>query len=315
MTYKYAIGIDAGKEHFDAVLHGAGAKPSRFPNNSEGFARFRKEFAVQLPDALAVLEATGGYETALLAELLSLGTRVHRADPLTAKHFIRSLGKRAKTDKLDAQALARYGWERKDMLRLFQLGDKPQQELKTLLARRQDLLAMRVAEQTRLGHPRYQEVQACLRAVLKTLTAQIEAIEGRIETLIQASKDLSAKAELMTGFKGIGRKTAIVLLAHMPELGTLTRRQAASLAGCAPHPRDSGSLRGYRRTVGGRAAVKRALFMAAMCARRYNPTLSAFYARLVQNGKKPIVAIVAVMRKIVTILNAVLRDAVPQTTW
>ncbi len=315
MAYQYAIGIDVGKDHFDAALHGARVKPSRFSNSGEGFAKFRKEFSAQLPQALVVLEATGGYETALLAELLSHGISVHRADPLTAKHFIRSLGKRAKTDRLDAMALARYGWERQDMLRLFELKDKSQQELNTLLARRQDLLSMRIAEETRLAHPRYQDVQACLKAVLKALSGQLEAIEGRIDALIGASQELSAKLELMTSLKSIGKKTAIVLLGHMPELGTLTRRQAGSLAGCAPHPRDSGLMRGYRRTIGGRAAVKRALFMAAMCARRYNPALSAFYDRLVQNGKKPIVAIVAVMRKLVTILNAMLRDAQPQTTW
>jgi transposase len=228
MTYRYAIGIDAGKEHFEAALHGAGAKPSRFPNSSEGFARFRMEFAAQLPEALAVLEATGGYETALLAELLSHGIAVHRADPLTAKHFIRSLGKRAKTDKLDALALARYGWERQDMLRLFRMEDKSQQELNTLLARRQDLLAMRIAEETRAVHPRYRDVQACLKAVLKTLIAQLDTLERRIDALIAASAKLSAKLELMTGLKSIGKKTAIVLLGHMPELGTLTRLRPAS---------------------------------------------------------------------------------------
>ena len=173
MSYKYAIGIDAGKTHFDAALHGRQAKPSRFPNSGEGFARFREEFALQLPQALAVIEATGGYETALLADLAGHGVAIHRADPLTAKHFIRSLGKRAKTDNLDALALARYGWERRDMLRLFRMEDKPQQELNALLARRQDLLAMRVAEQTRLLHPRYHQVQDCLKAVLKTLDTQL----------------------------------------------------------------------------------------------------------------------------------------------
>ena len=315
MAYKYAIGIDVGKAHFDAALYGAQVTPSRFPNSGEGFAQFIKKFAAGLPEALVVLEATGGYETALLAELLSQRTAVHRADPLTAKHFIRSLGKRAKTDRLDALALARYGWERRDMLRPFQPKDKPLQELKTLLARRQDLLAMRIAEETRLAHPGYIDVQASLEAMLKTLNAQLEAIESRIEALLQASQQLSAKLELMTTVKSIGKRTAIVLLGHMPELGTLNRRQAASLAGCAPHPRDSGSMRGYRRTVGGRAAVKRALFMAAMCARRYNPVLRAFYERLVQNGKKPIVAIVALMRKLITILNAMLRDAEAAKTW
>jgi len=257
-----------------------------------------------------VLESTGGYEAALIAALLRDGVSVHRADPRAASYFIRSLGRRGKTDQLDALALARYGAERQASLRLFQIPEADQQALQALLSRRADLVAMRMAEQNRARHPGYADacLKASLKAALKFLNAQLAKLEHRIEELIAQSPALSAKFAVMTGVKGVGKHTACALLAGMPELGTLARRQAASLAGCAPHPKDSGKTQGYRAARGGRGNVKRALFMAAMSARNYNPKLKEFFERLVLNGKKPMVALVAVMRKLIVILNAKLRD-------
>ncbi len=262
-----------------------------------------------------MVEATGGYEGAFLAFLLKGGIAVHRADPLTAKHFIRSLRKPGKTDQLDAAALARYGAERHASLALFSLKEEAQEQLSVLLSRRQDLVLMRSAESARRAHPRYRSLKASLNAVIKTLNGQIKAIEEEIAKIIKQSRALGAKVAIMTTITGIGQITASVLAGFMPELGALTRRKAASLAGCAPHPKDSGASRGYRATAGGRATVKRALFMAALSARKSNVELRAFYERLVQNGKKPMIAITAVMRKLIVILNARLRDAIPQTTW
>jgi len=315
VIYTHFIGIDIAKESFDAALHGSAAKPLRFQNCGEGFAAFVKAFKSQLTSALVVMEATGGYEAALLAFLLAKGIAVHRADPLTAKHFIRSLRKHAKTDKLDAAALARYGAERHATLALFTLKDEAQEQLGALLSRRQDLILMRNAESTRLAHPRYAKLKASLTAVIKALDGQLKAIEEEIGKIIKQSRALAAKVAVMTSVIGIGPKTAALLAGFMPELGTLNRRKAASLAGCAPHPKDSGAFKGYRATTGGRAIVKRALFMAALSARKSNPALRAFYERLVQNGKKPMVAMTAVMRKLIVILNAMLRDAAHQTTW
>jgi transposase len=315
VTYTHFIGIDIAKESFDAATHGAAAKPLRFQNSGEGFAAFAEAFATQLASAFVVVEATGGYEAALLAFLLARGIAVHRADPLTAKHFIRSLRKHAKTDKLDAAALARYGAERHATLALFTSKDEAQEQLGALLSRRQDLVLMRAAESARLAHPRYAKLKASLNAMIKALDGQIAAIEDEIGRILRQSKALAAKVAVMTGLTGIGQKTAALLAGFMPELGTLTRRKAASLAGCAPHPRDSGAFKGYRATTGGRAAVKRALFMAALSARKSNPALRAFYERLVQKGKKPMTAMTAVMRKLIVILNAMLRDAQPQITW
>jgi transposase len=315
MTYTHFLGIDIGKNNFDVAVNGSAAKPLSFANNGEGFAAFATAFEKQLDGAFVVVEATGGYEAELLDWLLKRKIAVHRADPLTAKHFIRSLGKRAKTDRLDALALARYGAERHATLPLFILKDEAHEQLSALLSRRQDLVLMRAGERTRLSNPRYKRLKTSLNAVIEMLNGQIKAIEAEIKKLIAQSKVLAAKVAVMTGVTGVGQKTAALLAGLMPELGALTRRKAASLAGCAPHPRDSGASRGYRATTGGRAAVKRALFVAALSARKSHPALRAFYERLVQNGKKPMAAITAVMRKLIVILNAMLRDAQPQTTW
>ncbi len=312
MSYIYFIGIDVSKEWFDVAVHGAkAAKPQRFQNCGEGFAAFASCFAKLLPHALVVLESTGGYEIELIAALLRDGVSVHRADPRAASYFIRSLGKRGKTDQLDALALARYGAERHASLRLCRVCEASQEELQALLSRRADLVAMRVAEQNRRQHPRYDRfasLKGSLNTMLAVLNAELAELESQITALIEQSPAMTAKYDIMTGVKGIGKQTAFSLLASMPELGTLTRRQAASLAGCAPHPRDSGKTQGYRATRGGRGGVKRSLFMAAMAARRFNLDLRLFYERLIGNGKKPMVAITAIMRKLIVILNAKLRD-------
>jgi len=155
MNYVHFIGIDVSKEWFDVAVHASAAKPQRSQNCGEGFAAMMQHYAAVLPETLVVLESTGGYESALIATLLQARIGVHRADPLTAKHFIRSLGKRAKTDQLDARALARYGYERQHVLTLCRIPDPAQAMLSLLLARRADLVAMRIAEQTRRQHPNY----------------------------------------------------------------------------------------------------------------------------------------------------------------
>jgi transposase len=315
MAYLHFFGIDVSKDWIDVTLHGSKAKPIRLPNDAQGFAALAERWADVLPQALVVLEATGGYESALIAFLLQRHISVHRADPLTAKHFLRSLRLTAKTDALDAVALARYGAERHAGLSTCQPSQAAAAELQARLSRRQDLIAMRVAERNRLQHPRYSGLRQSLQAVLDVLDQQIDALETQIEGLIAQSQALTAKLTVLTAVKGVGRQTAYTLLAQMPELGTLTRRQAASLAGCPPHPRDSGKTKAYRSTTGGRATIKRALFMAAMAARRSNPTLKPFYERLVQNGKKPMVALTALMPKLITILNAKLREQINLTTW
>ncbi len=315
MGFIHFIGIDVSKETFDVAVHGEAARPAHFPNSRAGVAAFMKDYAAQLPEAFVVVEATGGYEAALLAALLEQEVAVHRADPRASSFFLRSLGRRAKTDRLDAQGLARYGAERHHELRLLRLPDAQQQRLHSLTARRADLVAMRTAKMNRRQHPRYRELRRSVESILTTLEEQITLLDRRIDSLVRATAALAAKMQVLTAIPGVGRQTAVTLLAFMPELGALTRRQAASLAGCAPHPRDSGKSSGYRRTVGGRAHVRRALYMAAMAARNHHPALRAFYENLVKNGKKPLIALTAVMRKLITIANAKLRDHAMLKTW
>ncbi len=309
MTFVHFLGIDISKDSFDVVSHEHPTAGRTFSNDAAGHQSFLETYCGIFPETLVVLEATGGYETALIAFLLAHKASVHRASPLTASHYTRSLRLHAKTDRLDALALARYAAERHAELRLYQPSSAQQDRLQVLVARRSDLVAMRTAEINRLQHPRYREVRGFVETLLRAITEQIKTIETEIDTLITQTASLKAKVTVMTGVKGVGAQTAHTLLSHLPELGNLTRRQVASLAGCAPHPKDSGAYRGYRATRGGRTHVKRALFMAAMAARRFNPNLRAFYERLIENGKKPIVAITAIMRKIITILNAKIRDA------
>jgi transposase len=176
MSFLYYIGIDVSKDWFDVALHAKAAKPQRFPNNGEGFAAFAREFAERFPDSLVVLEATGGYETALLLRLHKAGACVHRVQPAKAAHYIRSLRAHGKTDALDALALARYGAERHESLTLFQPADETLQTLQDLHMRRADLLAMRTAERQRAKHPRYARLQFSLREVREALERQIEGI-------------------------------------------------------------------------------------------------------------------------------------------
>lgn len=268
----------------------------------------RKLIAGLDPETLAVCEPTGGHERLAVNKLVAAGLACHRADTLKTKAFLRSYGVLAKTDVIDARALARYGQERWAQLALFTPPDQTRAQLAGLAARRKDLADFKVAETNRLKAPGADCVKASCRAVLRTLERELARIDEEIDRLIRNAPELEQTIATMKTLAGVGPRTAIALAAAMPELGHLTRRQAASLAGVAPHPKDSGSLRGYRKMRGGRSHVRPVLFMAALAASRANGPLRQTYQRLVANGKKPIVAIAALMRKIIVILNARLRD-------
>ena len=257
---------------------------------------------------LVICEPTGGYEILLLDLLLAARIPCHRADTLKVHAFIRSFGTLAKTDPLDARALALYGHERWHSLALFAPADADQKTLSALVTRRQELIAIKVAEQNRARAPGRAAIKASGQAVLRVVKRQIAHIEDQIEALLSSSQVLRQSVELLQSLSGVGPRTAIALAAFMPELGTLSRRQAAALAGVAPHPRDSGTRKAYRSMRGGRPAIRTILFMPALAASRSKGHLGAFYQRLIKNGKKPIVAIAALMRKIIVTLNARMRD-------
>lgn len=258
---------------------------------------------------LAVCEATGGHEDKLLHVLHRLGITAHRADAAKVKAYIRSFGKRAKTDAIDARWLSRYAVDRGTSLVRWQPTEPAQASIEILVARRQDLVAIKSQEQNRLKAPRGHLIEDDIRAHIAELEARIGTIETRIDDLIAQNEDLKRRAEALRSIPGVGPVLAPMLVATMPELGTLNRRQAASLAGCAPHPRDSGKLNGHRHSSGGRRQIRPGLFIAALAATRGKNPLANFYKALVSAGKPKRLALAAVMRKIITIANARIRDA------
>ena len=298
------VGFDVAKDTI-TLFDSATGKVATIDNSRSSL---RKLISRLEPDSLAVCEPTGGHEARLIAELAAAGVACHRADTLKVKAFSRSFGTLAKTDAIDARALARYGQERWTSLPLFAPVQAEQRKLTALVARRQDLIDLKVAETNRLKAPGEDVIQASCKTLLRSLARALERIDQEIGALITECQLLKRRVQICMSLAGVGPRTAVALAATMPELGTLTRRQAASLAGVAPHPRDSGTLKGYRKMRGGRPNVRSALFMAALAASRAKGPLRQFYQRLVENGKKPIVAISAVMRKIIVILNAKLRD-------
>lgn len=300
----YFVGCDVGKTEI-VVYSSRDQTITTLANDPISLTRFADSLD---PDCLVVCEATGGYEVALLDALVAADRPAHRADARKVKAFIRSLGTLAKTDAIDARALARYGQERHDRLQSWVPGDTEQLRLHALVMTRRDIVADKTAWNNRQKAPGAKPAYALIAPILKALDDQLAAINIAIASLVQ-SGHLATRARVLQAIPGIGAVTAHSIVALMPELGTLDRKQAASLAGLAPHAKQSGQTNAYRRVRGGRSILRQALFMAAMSATRHNTALKTFYQRLIANGKKPIVALTAAMRKLITIANAKIRDA------
>jgi transposase len=258
--------------------------------------------------ALVVLEATGGYEAALACTLQAAGLPVAVVNPRQARDFARSLGRLAKTDRIDAADLAAYGrmlLDRGDLARYLRpLETAQQQDLAAWVARRRQLITMLGMEQLRLAQAR-RAVRPSIHKVIKVLQRQLEDIDGQMNGHLKAH--FAELDRLLRSTTGIGPVASASLIAELPELGRLNRRQIAALVGVAPMARDSGQSRGRRRIRGGRAPLRRVLYMATLAATRHNPLVRAHYQRLRAAGKLPKVAIVACMRKLLTILNAMAR--------
>ena len=302
--FPHCIGCDVGKAEI-AVFDGKTGKSMKLPNQPEALAKFA---AMLDAGCFVVCEATGGYETVLLQALLAAGIAAHRADARKVKAFIRSFGTIGKTDAIDARALAIYGQERQHRLPLWQARETTRQQLQSLVLTRADLLKDRVAYQNRLAAPGSEAVKTPLQSVICCLKQHIASIEAEIKALLKACPKLARDLQIPRAIPGLGPVTANALLALMPELGTLNRRQAAALAGLAPHPRQSGTKDAYRPTRGGRPEIRRALFMAGLRAAQKSSPFHAIYKKFLENGKNPLVAITAIMRKIIVVANAKLRD-------
>lgn len=299
------LGCDVGKAEI-VVFDSRDGTLRHLPNTASALTAFAAGLG---PDCLAVCEATGGYEDALLAALVTAGCPAHRADARKVKAFIRSYGTLGKSDALDAAALARYGAERHAQLSRWQPLEPARERLQTLVRTRADLVAQRTACTNRLGAPGMEPVRAALQALRDCLETQIAALAAAIAETLRRIARTDRSEQALRSIPGIGPITAASLIALMPELGRIGRRQAAALAGLAPHPNQSGRSDAYRRTRGGRTGIKSILFMPALAAARHDPAMRNAYARLIANGKKPIVAITAIMRRIIVIANARVRDA------
>jgi transposase len=304
------IGCDVGKATI-VVCDSRDGRTRSIPNQAADLAAFAAGLDAS---CFVVCEATGGHEAGLLAAMVSAMVPAHRGDARKIKAFIRSWGTLGKTDAIDARALADYARDRHASLARWQARDVYRDRLQALTLTRKDMIDTRVAYANRLAAPGPGHARVYLQALLDGVNQQIAAIDAAIRALVADSAPLKQAVKTLTGICGIGFVTASALLALMPELGSADRSQIAALGGLAPHPNQSGFTDGYRRTRGGRPAVRKVLFMAAMSAVRYHKTLRPFYERLLAAGKKKMVALVAVMRKLLVICNAVLRPllATPQ---
>ena len=307
--YSRFLGCDVSKNTV-TIFDSASGCCQDIANHPADLAAFLAGYGAE---TLAICEPTGGHEAVLLAGLSAAGIDTHRADTLKVKAFIRSFGTRGKTDALDARALALYAEERAETLSLWGLPDAERQDMQQLVQRRRDLVAMHVAETNRAKAPSpktpgAKALASSFAALRDAIERQIAAIEHQLIDLVKGSAIVTRTIKVMTSVPGIGKTTAIALCAMMPELGQISGKQAASLAGLAPHPRDSGSYNGYRRIHGGRRQIGTVIFMGALAAARTNGPLKDWYNSLLQRGKRKKVALTALMRKMIVILNARLRD-------
>jgi transposase len=306
MSSQVFVGIDVAKARLDIALRPTGERWA-VTNDDAGIAVLVPRLQ-QIAPQLIVLEATGSYQRAVVAALAAAGLPVAVVNPRQARDFAKATGQLAKTDALDARALAHFAEAVRPIPR--PLPDTQADELRALLARRRQLVTMRTAEQNRLGSapPR---LQPDIQAHITWLNTRLTTLDDDLDTTLRASPVWQEREELLRSVPGIGPVCARTLLLDLPELGTLSRQRLAALVGVAPLNRDSGTLRGSRTTWGGRAHVRTTLYMSTLVAVRYNPVLKRFYERLCAAGKAKKVALTACMRKLLTILNAMVKHQKP----
>jgi transposase len=300
------VGIDVSKATLDIAASSA-IEQFSVANDTDGFDSIIAELHKR-DVALVLMEATGGLEAAVACALQADGFQIAVVNPRQARDFARAMGYLAKTDRIDARMLAQLAEvinrhpERERFIRT--LPDAERQVLAAMVVRRRQLITMLVAERNRL-YPAHPQSRKSINIIIKALEDELARVDEEMNNHIRSHfKELS---DLLSSIKGVGTMTTAALLAEVPELGQLSRREIGALVGVAPINRDSGKMRGRRTIFGGRAGVRSSLYMAALVATRFNPVIKAFYMRLVAAGKPKKVALVACMRKLLTILNAMLR--------
>lgn len=302
------IGIDVAKHQLDVHQHPQGDS-FRVANDQPGWAKLIERIDPQSLTLIAI-ESTGGYEAAIVAELHAADLPVAVVNPRQVRDFARATGKLAKTDSIDAAVLAEFAQAVRP--RLTAVPDAITLQIKALVTRRRQLRQLHQAEANHTEHVVDPAIARSIKRTIKIIDKELAWVQAELERVIRTSPIWQRKFELLVGVPGIAEITAAAVLAGLPELGTLNRRQAAALVGVAPINRDSGLMRGKRTTGGGRTEVRTALYMPTLVAIRHNPMIRKFYQRLLKNGKAKMTAVVACMRKLVILLNAIIKQ---NTEW
>lgn len=308
MDFACVIGIDVAKAKLD-VANGQDSPIQQFDNDASGHQQLLKTLPKQ-KTCLVVLEATGQYEKHIVMELVNAGHLVSVVNPRQVRDFAKAIGILAKTDKIDARVISHFG----QLVRprtVAQTHEK-QDELDQLVTRRRQLIATRTAEMNRQSMATSKVVRKSVQQHVDHLKKDIRKIDVEITRLVKSDEEWNGKSELLQSAPGVGPVTASTLIAELPELGKISRQKISSLVGIAPFNRDSGQFRGRRMIFGGRRTVRSVLYMAALTARRHNPVIRAFADRLEAQGKLPKVIIVACMRKLLVILNTMVKT---NTSW
>ena len=304
-SYQQYIGIDVAKDKFDVARYDS-EQLQTLTNDEAGYMQFVSWVNGLVGESLVVLEATGGFEQGIVSALLEAQVAVVKVNPKRVRDFARATGQLAKTDALDAHIIAAFAQAIR--LEVTPLKDTAQRHLSALLTRRRQLVQMRTDEKLRLSAVS-KKLRPHLDRHITWLSAEIAALEADIDQFIDKNPRWKAKRAKLTAIPGVGPATSLTLLAELPELGPLSPKQIASLVGVAPFNRDSGKFNGKRSIYGGRASVRRTLYMATVTAVRCNPLIRAFFQRLHLDNNKPFkVAITACMRKLIIIMNAIIRD-------
>jgi len=302
MTNQVFAGIDVGKEKLFVNLY-PDTQVRDFPNTHSGLERLSR-LLTKKGVGLVVMEASGGYERQPATELRACALSVAVVNPTYIRRFAQGMGTLAKTDTIDARLIAHFAFVKQPKPQAAKTAEE--EELAALVERREQLVSLLSMEKNRLSHASDYS-KSSIQNSIQFLAGQIDAIETNIKALVAKSPERQEKLRCMSSFIGVGDITAVTLLTEMPELGIESREHIAALAGVAPINRDSGKMKGRRRTYGGRARVRRTLYLAALSASKHNPIISVFYERLLAAGKEKKVALVACMHKILTILNAMLK--------
>ena len=302
----FYVGIDVSKHKLDICISPSNIHLT-YKNSPQGFLALKKKLA-SLSNVKVVLEATGGYEKRLADTLCEAGIESCIVNPRRIRDFAKALGILAKTDKIDAQVIALYAERVKPEAKIFK--SKNQAKIAELTTRRRQLLDMTQMEKNRLDKASG-DIKKSLSKLIKVLEKEIKIIEKKVNEIVCEDDYYSRIYDHLVSVPGIGEKVANVLIGHLPELGSLTSKQITALAGLAPFNRDSGTLRGVRTIWGGRATVRSSMYMAALVAIRYNSKIKAFYLRLCEAGKPKKVALTACMRKLLIIVNAMIKNNQP----